>query len=44
MGTEDELGRTKTLGNDPIKKPLIDIEEDLFTQESVIEKSDTLEQ
>ena len=44
MGTEDELGRTKTLGNETIKKPLIDIEEDLFTQESAIEKSDTLEQ
>ncbi|HEY8889180.1 MAG TPA: type IV secretory system conjugative DNA transfer family protein [Clostridium sp.] len=44
IGTEDEIGRTKTPGNATIKKPLIDIEEDLFTQESAIEKSDTLEQ
>lgn len=46
IGTEDELGRTNTLDNDTLKKPLIDIEEneDLYTQESAIEKNDTLEQ
>jgi len=44
IGTEDEIGRTKTSGNETIKKPLIVLEEDLYTQESAIEKNDTLEQ